>query len=574
MKKVILMVLILIIWTIMSMQIAQENKKLQIVLKEIEVQHNVKFSYVDQLIDNVYVHSPQSTGDLKSILEDVLKKTFISYKIVDAHNILLFQDSAKSKPVDEFKIEKKNEIKGKVVDAYSLQPISNAQVSISSLNQILKTEDNGVFTFPYLTAGRYTVMISCENYQTGVQEIAITNGLTQLPDFELKASPDSIDTSDFQQLADAGQESEEELLKEKMNVVPGNERFESPNRFFHFSLWNQLNTNYPFTGPTIHNFSMNMISHESIGLEGIEIGVIGNFNRTYVKGFQIALGGNSSQTYMHGLQISGGANVNTLQVDGLQIAAGFNAAEKLSGIQVGGANSAAAVTGGQVGGVNFNTSKTNGAQIAALYNRSKTVTGLQLAAVNETEFVTGVQVGLFNFGKKIRGIQVGLVNFSDDNTVAAIGFLNFIKNGQHHFEASMNETRFTHLAYRHGTKYFYTIYDVGIHRFDNPPRWSVGIGLGGMIYNYKMVEVNLDAMTHQLHENRLWEKRVNLLNNIKLTPSFKINDHFAIYGGVSANLWVSRHHNGDAVSKGRVYVYDRKNTFVRGWWGYLVGIRI
>ncbi|MBX7151606.1 hypothetical protein K1X84_08195 [bacterium] len=499
----------------MSMQNAQETRKLHSVLQELESQYKVKFSYVDQWIDNVLVHSPQTARGVKSALDEILLKVPISYTILDDKNILLFQDSSKIKPATEFK----NEIKGSLIDAHSSQIVT-------------------------------------------------------LPDSVLsKDGKDSIDTSSFQQLANAD-DADDVLIKEQINVIPGNQHFESPKHFFHFSLWNQLNTNYPFSGPTIHNFSMNMISHESIGLEGIEIGLIGNFNRTFVKGFQIALGGNSAQTYMHGLQISGGANVNSLQVSGLQIAGGYNATEKLSGIQIGSANTAKNVTGGQIGGVNLNSVNANGAQIGVLFNRSKTVSGLQLAAVNQSELTTGVQVGLFNFGKKVKGIQVGLVNFSDDNTVAAIGLLNFIKNGQHHFEASMNESKFTHLAYRHGTKYFYTIYDVGVHRFDNPPRWSVGIGVGGVIYNYKMVEVNLDVMTHQLHENRLWERRVNLLNNIKLTPSFKINDHFALYGGVSANVWISRHNNGDVLSRGKVYVYDRKNTFVRGWWGYLVGIRI
>jgi hypothetical protein len=104
--------------------------------------------------------------------------------------------------------------------------------------------------------------------------------------------------------------------------------------------------------------------------------------------------------------------------------------------------------------------------------------------INDADTV-GVQIGLLNSAKKISGFQLGLVNVSDTASGIVLGLLNVVTKGYHVLEVSNNDGIFFNLAYKTGTRKFYTNYSGSIRAdtsaFGQQPFWSLGLGFGSWI---------------------------------------------------------------------------------------------
>lgn len=305
----------------------------------------------------------------------------------------------------------------------------------------------------------------------------------------------------------------------------------------------------------LHAISVNIVSTRLVSIEGIEVGLFGNYDRMYV----------------NGLQIAGGSNRSFLHTRGIQIAGASNQTGDLSGVQIATVNIASKTNGVQVGAVNISKHDHSGLQIGAGYNQAETVRGLQLASVNEAGRVSGIQIALVNRAKQVRGAQIGLFNFADENNGIALGVLNFIKNGQHHGRFARTERGFNHFSYTHGSKYMYTIYDVGVRQLREPAQWALGGGIGAMVWPEHRLSLGIEATTHQHHIGKFWEHRLNMVNTLKIVPTIKLHKHLSVYAGASANVWVSRAENGFPAPT-NAYNWDYKHTTIRAWWGGLAGI--
>ena len=69
-------------------------------------------------------------------------------------------------------------ITGTVVANLTGFPISGATVTLSPGGLTTTTNGNGVFTFPNLTPGSYTLAISATLYQTNTQTVTVAAGQT------------------------------------------------------------------------------------------------------------------------------------------------------------------------------------------------------------------------------------------------------------------------------------------------------------------------------------------------------------------------------------------------------------
>lgn len=69
-------------------------------------------------------------------------------------------------------------IQGKVVDAASGQAIPNISVRLKGTRKMAKTDQNGQFTLDGLSAGKYTLYVQDNKYQTFTQTITLTKSQT------------------------------------------------------------------------------------------------------------------------------------------------------------------------------------------------------------------------------------------------------------------------------------------------------------------------------------------------------------------------------------------------------------
>ncbi len=500
MKK---MVLILVTWAwacgiSTGAQERGDEWPLRKALEAIENRHHVRFSFVDRLVDGVYVAMPDRLEDLQGSLVSVLDGSGLRFQFLDPDHILIFKDVGFQESVF------------RRVETVSVQP-------------------------------------SLERYHRLADQVLIPDSLPMEKPMDIRDTVVIIK-------ADTGRPV-----------------FQASERFFHFGLWRNIHTGPD--RPSTSSVSMNVLSFTPIYLQGIELGIIGNFGRSRMEGVQVAVGGNSS-AWSSGVQAALGSNVTTHAMNGVQWSVGYNAAAGVRGFQLGMVNKASQVDGVQIGMVSLAHDQFQGIQTSAGFSSAGDLVGVQVGGVTSAQRIKGLQIGVLNLAKKVDGLQVGIVNIAEDHSGAAIGLLNFVKNGLHQVEISANESRMTHIAYKHGTRRFFTMYDLGLHRLEKPARWSAGIGMGVMVFEKDRYNVLIDAGIHKINEDKFWDRKVNLLSAVRLVPAIRLFDRVSLLAGASANVFVSRTKDGSALSRHHIYNYDRKRTYIRGWFGYVAGVRI
>ena len=110
---------------------------------------------------------------------------------------------------------------------------------------------------------------------------------------------------------------------------------------------------------------------------------------------------------------------------------------------------------------------------------------MQASFLTNDADTVGVQIGLINSATKVRGLQLGLINVSDTASGIVLGLFNVVRKGYHVLEVSNNDGIFLNLAYKTGTRKFYTNYIGSIRAdtsaFGSQPLWAVGLGFGSWI---------------------------------------------------------------------------------------------
>jgi hypothetical protein len=203
------------------------------------------------------------------------------------------------------------------------------------------------------------------------------------------------------------------------------------------------------------------------------------------------------------------------------------------------------MVGAQFSGLgNVVLNRTRGAQFSGLFNiGTGDIRGAQFAGllnVSAKRF-TGAQIsGLINYSNKLRGVQIGVFNFIDSlEQGVPIGFLSFVKNGYSTLEIGATETLYGVVSFKTGARQFYNILSVGGGSHDGLSLFAWGYGFGTFIPIGKKAGIALDGICYQVNEGEWFTNRLNLLNKINLTGSWKVASHLSFFAGLSWNVTVA-----------------------------------
>lgn len=309
----------------------------------------------------------------------------------------------------------------------------------------------------------------------------------------------------------------------------------------HWSIVPYLGNNGGLSGAIVNDYSLNLTVGYSKGNRILEVAGIGNINRKNVSGIQLAPIFNIVGGKMSGFQVAGLLN-RTDALTGLQIA-GFTNSNDLI------------LRGGfQIAGLN-NSSKNGhgGFQISTIVNKNKRgKVGGQMAALTNVADTVGFQFGLINSATHLRGFQIGLINVNDTLSGVVLGLINVIKKGYNAAEIATFDSKFTRIAFKTGTKSFYTNYVASVKNDSQTlktPLWSWGIGLGGgvrlarplrLTTDFTIESMNNGPVTEGVFRSRLF--RIAPAFDIKIGRhvSLAVGGHWSAYTADESRLGVEK----------------------------------
>jgi hypothetical protein len=300
------------------------------------------------------------------------------------------------------------------------------------------------------------------------------------------------------------------------------------------------------SGRHLRGFGLSAIGLINTGsVQGAQVSGIFNYTGGNVDGIQAGGIFNLAQGDVRGVQASGLFNYTGGNVDGIQAGGIFNLAQgDVLGIQAGGIFNYTGggmdgsqiapifnltqgdVRGGiQAGGIfNYTGGDMDGVQIAPIFNMTRgRFRGLQMGLVNYTD-----EDGDDGEGG---GVRIGVVNISKNEKVVPIGLVNIIKNGIFHPVVWYDDMGFLNLGLRSGSKYFYSIFSMGVRDSDSDsPLLLSRTGVGGEIPLGRFF-INMDLMSGNLIDRKDFE--VNILLQARLSGGFKVFERLGVFGGVS-----------------------------------------
>jgi hypothetical protein len=360
------------------------------------------------------------------------------------------------------------------------------------------------------------------------------------------------------------------LLSAKQKIQSLNMKKFFTEKPFQFSVIPGISSQGRLSGQVVNNFSFNLFGGYTAGVNGMEVGGLFNLNKKDVRYLQVAglfnIGGGS----VTGLQVGGIQNTTLRNVQGLQVA-GINNYVKgdLRGLQVGGV-------------ANIGSGNMKGFQAAGVTNyQNKNVNGIQVAGVGNFagREMRGLQVGgVFNFARKLKGVQIGLINIADTSDGYSIGLINIVLKGYHKLSLSTNEVIEANVAFKTGSRKFYSILMAGMNPRDKDEKlYSFGYGLGSELKIAKWLSLNPELSSQYLYLGS-WD-HLNLLNKLHLQLNIKFGKRFSIFAGPSFAAYYSEQTSAIAGYKYNLLPADYKsfelwNTKTRGWFGWNAGINI
>jgi hypothetical protein len=363
-------------------------------------------------------------------------------------------------------------------------------------------------------------------------------------------------------------------------------------RLAQISLLPFLGTNAFKSNRTTNKVSVNLLWGTNGGVEGLEVGGIGNNIRNDVKGVQVAGLVNTVGDDLIGTQLSGMMNVVSDTLQGLQAAGLFNVAGQGFAIQAAGLFNVAAHDFNGIQGAslfNYAGSRSRTIQGAGLFNVSGGETPLQAASLfNVARDVKIGQVSaLFNVARRVKGIQIALINVADTVSGVSFGLLNFVAKGYNKVDLYWGESIYGNLSIKIGVKRFYNIFYFGGRTDKNSTTnskdltWGLGYGAGTALRLGKRTLLNFEALGIKINEKEEWTYGLHLLGQFRLLYDFRIGRSTSLFFGPTANVLFSKRLDPETQILGKSILVpehtllDRTINGVRqqGWIGFNAGIR-
>jgi len=393
---------------------------------------------------------------------------------------------------------------------------------------------------------------------------------------------------------------------------------ETFNSLFQLSLVPHVGTNSLLSGSTSNLFSLNILGgyvesvkvFEAGGLVNIvrrDAGVcqfsgLGNFvggkfngiqasgllnvTRKNFKGVQSAGISNTTGGDFNGVQASGIMNLTLGRFNGVQASGLLNSTkQECTGVQASGImNYAPEVNGAQITGILNVAKKTDGLQLSGIMNQSRKCQGAQITGIiNIADTLKGAQVsGLINRAKYIKGLQLGVVNLADSCSGAQIGIINICRKGYHQIDIYATETFYTNIAYRGGTKHFYTILMGGFdpRTIGNSALYTFGAGIGTSFGKKPKLNYDVDLLSQQVSLGSMNEE-INMLYRLGFGVNYKMARNMALTLGLTYNFYVVDSSSPDyetTFSKLSPYFISNEtagtNRNLKTWIGFKAGIRL
>jgi len=160
-----------------------------------------------------------------------------------------------------------------------------------------------------------------------------------------------------------------------------------------------------------------------------------------------------------------------------------------------------------------------------------------------------------------------LVNISNELSGFAIGLFNYEREGIHNFEFWISEDSFAHLAFKFGTKHFYTVIAGGRSIYDEKNEWIVGIGWGFHIPINNFF-FDIDAMCSSIIPDDFYETidfQQTLLPSLRMKVGLKAFSIFAFFVGVDAQFYMPFFYDDGAYNERysfEIPVYDNETMYI------------
>lgn len=296
---------------------------------------------------------------------------------------------------------------------------------------------------------------------------------------------------------------------------------ENPYSPFQLSLAYPLGTNGLSAKEYTNGVSLNLLTGVSRNERYISIAGIGNIVTNNATGMQLAgiinyIGGKGS-----GCAIAGVTNLVSSSYKGFQLSGVFGSA---------GSGSRGVMFSG-VG--NYSKGDFKGVQFAGVFNVAGDVRGLQFA-------------GIINKAKKVKGVQfAGIINIADESDFP-VGLVNIIKKGEIGLALTYDMLGNTMLTFRSGGKYTYGILGFGFNHNMKHNKCVTECGYGIHIPVTKWFRIDNEFKGHTFMTTDKDDKSTYNLGYL-LAPSFRIGNHFNIFGGAGINYLYSDSGNSESI---------------------------
>jgi hypothetical protein len=585
-----------------------EQQKLSSVLAMIEEKGGFRFSYNSNILPvDSLISIRENNLNIAETLDKILNHrfeyrqsgNFVIIRYAPLELILLVNESVGNPELYT--------ITGQVVDKQTNKPIQDASIYERNLLVSEISDGNGYFSMRLKNITQpISLTVSKENYKSTVThflaEVNITNRKENSGEKFISGNLGDVENT---WLGNALVTAQQKI--QSINI--GGFISRAP---FQFSLIPSLNSHGSLSGQVVNKFSLNVIGAYSAGVDGGEIGLGFNINKSDVQYFQFAGGFNLVGGNVRGVQIAGFFNdvigdVRAAQValaynrvgksfegfqvggiynhvnqdvKGIQLSLGLNTiGGTLKGWQTGALNLVNKETKGvQIGiGGNIVAGRTSGIQVGGIANINKESSGVNLAVLTNFtgQTASGLQIGAINYAKNLKGAQVGILNVSNENDGYSIGLINIALKGYHKFSFSINESTNFNVAYKGGSKRLYNMLMFGTNKKSAEKIYTGGLGFGKEISLFKSVSLNPEISSQYVYQGS-WDY-LNLLNKFELPINIRINKWLAIQGGPSVSVYYTKQNTkigefGLLQEKHNDFSFN--NSRYTGWLGWNVGLVI
>ncbi|MDE5941777.1 MAG: hypothetical protein K2H14_06665 [Muribaculaceae bacterium] len=298
-----------------------------------------------------------------------------------------------------------------------------------------------------------------------------------------------------------------------------------PYRPFQISFVYPLGTNGLSAKEYSNGVSLNLLAGLSKNDKYLSLAGLSNIITNNATGMQLAGITNYIGGIGTGCAIAGISNITFSSYRGFQLSGIFS---------ISGSGSKGFMLGGIA---NYTKGNFDGMQLAGIANIAGDVHGLQFA-------------GIINKAKKVKGVQfAGILNIAEESDIP-IGLVNIIKKGELGLALTYDLSGNTMVSFRSGGKYTYGILGIGVNHNMTKNKGVAECGYGIHIPVTKWFRIDNEFKGHTSLVTTETDKSNYHLGYL-LAPSFKMWNHFNIFGGASINYLYSDSNISESIAPRR-----------------------